>query len=408
MKILHTADWHIGKKLHKYDLLPDFYLFTDWLCQVIESRKIDLLLISGDIFDLANPASEARRAYYQALRRLRRQNCRVIITGGNHDSPAVLNAPGDILRELDIHIIGGLPEDPAELLVPMAMSDEPELIVAAVPYLRDSDLRTSSDGNTYEERLAATRQGIRRVFQDVWQTSARHYPGVPVLAMGHLFTAGVETSESEREIQLGNQAAFDSSGFGEDFSYIALGHIHRPQRVSAAVPAFYSGSPIPLSFSERSDQKRVLLLDTEKGWEPESIPVPAFRSLRKISGSLEQLQQSLGKLSEPGQLESLLEVVLTEPRYNAQQLFEFDELVSRFSMPGYRIVKHRASFENRPQGLEDTSETSQSLEDLSPKEVFLELLSTQEMEVQTKDQVIHAFDLLMEEVLQEHTKSTSL
>src|SRR5690606_12858002 len=124
---------------------------------------------------------------------------------------------------------------------------------------------------------------------------------------GHLFAAGMETSESEREIQLGNQAAFQASQFGDFFQYIALGHIHKPQQVNAAVPTYYSGSPIPLSFSERKDEKRVLLIDVEKGWLPETLPVPVFRKLKRISGSLSELQEKLEVLEEGYQLESLLE-----------------------------------------------------------------------------------------------------
>ncbi|NJW55391.1 exonuclease sbcCD subunit D, partial [Salinimicrobium sp. CDJ15-91] len=119
---------------------------------------------------------------------------------------------------------------------------------------------------------------IQNIFFEASEICASKYSGIPAVAMGHLFTAGIETSDSEREIQIGNLAAFEASRFGSYFSYIALGHIHKPQRVSAAVPTFYSGSPLPLSFSERKDEKRILLLDTENSWEPLSIPVPSFRS----------------------------------------------------------------------------------------------------------------------------------
>ncbi|PAM94495.1 exonuclease sbcCD subunit D, partial [Flavobacterium sp. IR1] len=98
MKILHTADWHIGKKLHKHDLSQDFELFIHWLTATIEKEKVDVLLVSGDVFDLANPSSEARKQYYRSLMELRRLDCKIILTGGNHDSPAMLDAPREILR----------------------------------------------------------------------------------------------------------------------------------------------------------------------------------------------------------------------------------------------------------------------------------------------------------------------
>ena len=297
MKIIHTADWHIGKKLHKHNLIADFDLFVDWLVNQMAMLEIDLLLVSGDIFDLANPSSEARSQYYRALLRLRNVNCKIIITGGNHDSPAMLNAPKEILSELNISVVGGMPAFVKETLIPIkGNSGEVELVVAAIPFLRDADLRTANIDDSYEHRLATTRKGIETIFTDAADLCASRYPGVPAIAMGHLFAAGMETSESEREIQIGNQAAFDANKFSKGFDYVALGHIHKPQQVKAKTLTFYSGSPIPLSFSEQSDEKRILFLDTEKSFIPESRPIPSFRKLLKIKGNLNQLKVKLRAL----------------------------------------------------------------------------------------------------------------
>lgn len=400
MKILHTADWHIGKKLHKTELSADFDLFIDWLCEILRTERIDLLLVSGDVFDLANPSSEARAQYYRALMKLRKFDCKIIVTGGNHDSPAMLNAPKDVLRELDIHIIGGLPENLAEALIPViGKSGETEIVVAALPYLRDADLRREGDGESYEDRLEALKKGIQNTFLETSEICASKYPEVPALAMGHLFTAGIETSESEREIQIGNLAAFEASRFGSYFRYLALGHIHKPQRVSAAVPAFYSGSPLPLSFSERRDEKRILIIDTANGWEPQSIPVPVFRSLLKISGSLEELTFKLAELQEKKQLESLIEIELKEEQYDAMKLYALDELVSGFQRDGFRIVKHRATFKNQLQGAGEAFGGDLQLQDLKPKEVFLELIERHEYDEETRQEITSAFDELLEELL---------
>ncbi|MFD0976894.1 exonuclease subunit SbcD [Salinimicrobium gaetbulicola] len=404
MKILHTADWHIGKKLHKNELSEDFDLFIDWLCQLVEKEKIDLLLVSGDVFDLANPSSEARRQYYRALMKLKKYECKIILTGGNHDSPAMLDAPKEVLRELDIDIIGGLPESVEETIIAVTgKSGVPEVVIAALPFLRDSDLRSAADGITYDDRLEATRKGIKNTFFEASEICRLKYPNTPALAMGHLFAAGMETSESEREIQIGNQAAFEASHFGDYFKYIALGHIHKPQRVTAAVPTFYSGSPLPLSFSERKDEKRILLIDTDNGWEPESIRIPVFRNLLKISGTLNELQEKLESLSEKQKLESLIEVELLEEQYDAMKLFNLDELVSNFNKPGYRIVKHRATFLKQLKGASDVYEAGIKLEDLKPKDVFLELIGNHEYDEDTKKEIISAFDELLHEVNSEET-----
>lgn len=399
MKILHTADWHIGKKLHKTELAQDFDLFIDWLCKIIEAEKVDLLLVSGDIFDLANPSSEARRQYYRALIKMKQFKCRIILTGGNHDSPAMLDAPKEILKELNIDILGGLPEDLEDVVIPVPGKDgKTEIVVAALPFLRDADLRRAEDGENYEDRVEALKTGIQNTFLEASEICASKFPGLPALAMGHLFTAGIETSESEREIQIGNLAAFEASRFGNTFSYIALGHIHKPQRVAAAVPAFYSGSPLPLSFSERKDEKRVLLIDTDEGWEPKSISVPGFRSLIKISGNFEELTVKLEGLQEKKALESLIEVELREEQYDALKIYALDELVSGFQKEGYKIVKHRASFANQLKGAAQAFHSDTQLQDLQPKDVFLELIAKHDYDNETKQEILSAFDEILDEL----------
>jgi DNA repair protein SbcD/Mre11 len=399
MKILHTADWHIGKKLHKTELAQDFDLYINWLCKLIKEEQVELLLVSGDIFDLANPSSEARAQYYRSLIKLKKLNCKIIMTGGNHDSPAMLEAPKEILQELDIHIIGGLPQNLEELIIPVpGTSGRTEVVIAAVPFLRDANLRSLTEGSSYDDRLEATRNGIREIFHNAAALCRTHYRDVPAIALGHLFAAGMESSESEREIQIGNQAAFDASHFGDYYQYIALGHIHKPQQVSAAVPAYYSGSPLSLSFSERKDQKRMLLLDTTTGFEPESIPIPAFRKLLKLSGSLDLLREKLNLLDGVTELENLIEIELIEEQFDAVKIYELDELVTAFDKPGYQIVKHRATFKNRQKSTSESFEPHQQLEDLKPKDVFLELIADHQYEDETQQELVSAFDELLQDL----------
>jgi DNA repair protein SbcD/Mre11 len=165
------------------------------------------------------------------------------------------------------------------------------------------------------------------------------------------------------------------------------------------VPAYYSGSPLPLSFSERRDEKRVLLLETSSKEEPRSLPVPAFRSLLKISGSLEELQQ---KLKDPGsvkELDTLIEVELQEEDYDANKIYLLDQLVTDFDLPGFEIVKHRASFKNKISGAGEIYNDRQ-LEDLKPREVFMELIERHDYDDTTHREILGAFDELLEEVQQ--------
>lgn len=398
MKILHTADWHIGKKLHKHDLSKDFELFINWLVDLVKKEEIDIILVSGDVFDLANPSNEARRAYYRALLKINKLNCKLILTGGNHDSPAVLNAPREILQVMDIHVIGSLPEKIEDCLIPLKDSTgKVEAVVAAIPYLRDPDLRNATEDFSYESRLEAVREGIARIYKQAAAACAEVYPGIPAIVMGHLFAAGVSTSDSERDIQVGNEASFDSTGFGNYFKYIALGHIHRPQKVVAQVPAFYSGSPIPLSFSERKDEKRVLIFETSN-FEALSIAVPFFRQLMKISGNLEEIRNKLNALSIKGELGALLEIELVEKEYNPSKLLDLDQLVQSFEHQGAEIIKHRTTFPNQIKGASELYDPSQQLEDLKPLEVFTKRLDHENFDDETKLLVMEAFDEILIEV----------
>jgi len=403
MKILHTADWHIGKKLHKHYLYEDFDLFINWLIKLIIEQEIEAVLISGDVFDLANPSAEARKQYYRALLQLKKTNCQLIITGGNHDSPSMLDAPKEILNELNVTVIGGMPSKIEECLIPLQnKKGENELIVAALPFLRDSDLRSIDEEVVYENRIEAIRNGIEATFTKAAKTSKDLYPELPVLAMGHLYAAGIESSDSERDIQIGNQAAFQASQFGTEFSYVALGHIHKPQRVNVQIPTFYSGSPLPLSFSERKDEKRLLLIDTENGFEPESIAIPSFRKLIRISGSIAEIQQKLFSLESQGSLTNLIEVELKEVNYDANLIAQLDDLVTNFEQANFEIVKHRATFKNQLRESGKLFESHQHLEDLKPQEVFQKLLAQHSYAEDVKEKVNIAFQELLEEVNSEN------
>src|SRR5690625_380361 len=403
MKILHTADWHIGKKLHNYELTEDFNLFIDWLCRCIKEEGVEVLLVSGDVFDLANPSSAARNQYYKKLVQLREHVNHIILTGGNHDSPAVLNAPKELMKAFNLEVIGGMSENPEEVLIPLINRQrEIAAVVAAIPFLRNPDLRKSGAVViTYRERVDALRTGIAEVYKDVESACKAQYPNIPALAMGHLFAAGVSTSESERDIQIGNQAAVESTAFGDYFKYVALGHIHKPQRITASQPIFYSGSPLPLSFSERTDEKRVLLIDTEKSWEPKSIAVPNFRRLIKVTGNLEEIANKLKSLPENKGLEDLIEVELHEKEYQIKHIHDLENLLSNFDRAGYQIVKHRAEFDKALRRSSELFEEHTRLEELKPQNVFEERLSLEDFTQEEKDEINSAFLEILAEVQQQ-------
>ena len=401
---LHTADWHLGKRLHGTELAEDHERFFEWLVATVKERQVKLVLISGDVFDLANPSSEARRQYYEVVLALHREGCQVVVTGGNHDSPMVLNAPKALLRALNVSVVGGMPEQPAEVLVPVVAADgDTVAVVAAIPYLRDADLRHGVDRQSAEDRVEAVRHGIARIFQAVAEEAAASYPGIPLVGMGHLFAHGAETSDSEREIQVGNLADFHARQFPEAYHYLALGHIHRPQQIGGTDRIQYSGSPIGLSFSERNDHKRVVLGTIAAGKvSVESLPIPEFRKLLRLRGPLAKLREGLTDLNpDPKALPTLIEMECVEDRRDPQTIYDLEELVANFAHPNARIVKYRVQFADQVSGANQLYTEGEHIQDLQPREVFERLLEREAPAESTRTKLLQAFEVVLEEVYAE-------
>ncbi|TDB63756.1 exonuclease subunit SbcD [Arundinibacter roseus] len=400
MKILHTADWHIGKQLHKYSLDADHQLFLDWLGDLIEERKITLLLVSGDIFDTAFPSSASLSLYYRFLQRLTGCHCKVVITGGNHDSPGVLNAPRDLLRHLDIRVVGCATEACEDSLL---LFDDLNLAVAAVPFLRDADLRRSVSGQTYDDRAESIRQGIRSHYEQFTNLHQQLYRDHTLIGMGHLYVNGVTVSDSEREIHsIGGLAAFGCEHFPEGFDYMALGHIHKPQKLSDTVR--YSGSPIALSFSERNDPKYVLELTLEDGKiaQVESLPVPTSRELRSFTGTIDEVWATLQAFESTTRLETLVELHVVEPTFDPQKSVQFDMLLREFEKASFKIIKPRLTFENRLKDADELYAVGTDIEDLNPRDVFMRRLESETLDEDTRQLLLEAFEELVQEVHLDH------
>ena len=408
MKILHTADWHIGKVLHKHILRDELLLFFDWLLDLLEKEQIDLLLVSGDIFDLSNPAVKDRQIYYQFLAKLIQLNIQIIITGGNHDAVGLLNAPQSILQELKITVIGGAKEEiEEELIVIKNKEGDIELIVAAVPFLRDKDLRSIDIDDQYKNRTEAIRAGIRAHYATLAEICELKYPGVPTIAMGHLYAKGAETSESERDIHIGNAASVDSSIFSETYNYVALGHIHRPQIINKNNFIRYSGSPIALSFSEKKDNKSLILLTLNNNEiaAPKVIPIPKFRSLTKFTGTLDKVAKELSIFKPDFPLKSFVEIEVTESTFSAVTLAGVDDLVTQYGEGElFTILKARTNFAEKAIDTASLFEEGEHIEDLKAIDVFNKMMEHQSVDEEQQLILREAFVEIMESVTQSEDK----
>jgi exonuclease SbcD len=382
-------------------------MFFDWLIETIVKESVDVLLISGDIFDLANPAVKDRKLYFNFLSQLIKYNIKVIITGGNHDAIGLINAPQTILNELNITVIGGATENIEDEIVPVTNKNaEIELVVAAVPFLRDKDLRKKDSEIKYKNRIEAIREGIKDHYAQLAAITERKYPNLPCIAMGHLYASGSTTSDSERDIHIGNQAAISSTIFSEAFDYVALGHIHKPQIIGGNENIRYSGSPIALSFSERTDKKCVIILDIENGHinAPRVLDIPKNRSLVKIKGTKEDVKSKLEAYVNEHTLPSFIEIEINEDSYNPLLISEMDQLISDYEQnASFKILKSRIIFKEGAKDTSDLFTKGTRIEDIAPKDVFAKLLEQQELESETIDLLKEAFDEIVNETLESGT-----
>ncbi len=402
MKILHTADWHLGKRLYRNELTDDHLQFLDWLGETIEERQIDMLLIAGDVFDTTNPNDGSMQLYYQFLTRMLPLQRKIIITGGNHDSASKLNAPRDLLKHLNIHVVGCTNGNCVDEVLKLA-NGSTDLLVAAVPYLRDGDLRQSISGQTYEDRVEAMRMGIRNHYKRIADYCQSAFADVPVLAMGHLYVSGATVSESEREIHtVGGQAAFTSDHFPEGFDYVALGHIHVPQRIGTTHTVRYSGSPIPLSFSERDNSHQVLELTLENGTltTVEPLAVPRFRSLRQVAGSLDNVREQLSAFEATQGLPTLVEILVEEEKESLATRMHFEQLQRDYADAPFRIAKSRLLFRNKRQGLDALYAIDTNLQDLTYLDVFARRLDTSEVTDDMRDVLTETYKQLYQSVME--------
>lgn len=392
IKLIHTADWHLGKRLMEQSLLPEQSKFLGWLGDFIEVNQTNYLLMSGDLFDVSNPPQEAVRLFYDFLKRLYTLNCTPIITGGNHDSVAVLSSPQTLLEAFNMHLIPEAnPKNPATELVELQNSSgEITAILAATPYLREKDLITNAEETDAETRLI---EGHRKHFHQLADLMNEKYPGVLQLGMGHLYVSGSETSDTERSVGTLNGLPF--SIFPDSFAYLALGHIHKAQGFQKN-RIVYAGSPVKMSFSEINYRKRIVLLDVEKNAVSFSdVEIPSFREVQVLSGTLEACFAQASTYNNKCELPAFLMLDIQEELYEEQKLVD----LNRFIVSHNTTSESSIIIDRRIQFAQQTNQTTVStptLKEISPNWIFDQFFS--ESTHQDYEALKSKFDACVKEV----------
>lgn len=409
LRLLHTSDWHLGHDLHGHDRAFEHELFLDWLIDTCYENAIDALIVAGDIFDSANPPARAQAMYFRFLAKLRVRcpQIEVVIVGGNHDSAMRLDAPLPLLAAMNVHVVGGIAMLPNRHLdfdrLCRPLSDREGNIKAwciAMPYLRPSDLPKISEGA--EDPLI---EGVRVLYQELFQ-HARSLASKDqaILATGHCYMAHTKISElSERKVLRGNQHALPADIFPEDIAYVALGHLHRPQKVGPREAVRYSGSPLPLSLAEQHYPHQVVMIHLEgpQMRQAEAIRVPravAILRLPEKPGPMEAVLRCLSELPdfEPSQdLRHLpyleVQVLLEKPQPGLRQ-----KILSALEGKAVRLAKISPHYTGSGKALAE-SEPEVALRDLQPEVVFTRKYEA-EFDSEPPEAMRHAFFELLEDV----------
>jgi exonuclease SbcD len=276
--------------------------FLSWLLDTIEQKQIELLLVSGDIFDTGTPPNYALELYYNFLKQLSSKKSlkTTIITAGNHDSVSTLKAPKQLLEALNVHVVVNGDEE-ENIIIPINEDNETKAIVCAVPFLRDSVIRQSLGSQTVSDKEKLANDGIKAYYENAYKkakelnlTSTKR---APIIAMGHLTTVGSRSSESERDIYIGGTLDIGGDYLASMFDYVALGHLHINQKVSSN-HVRYSGSPIPLSFSESKNTQKINLVTIKESVEVEELEIPQSRKLQVIKGDLQTIIDELKRCED--------------------------------------------------------------------------------------------------------------
>lgn len=402
MRILHTADWHLGRALYSKKRYAEFEAFLNWLTDEITQNSVDILLIAGDVFDTSTPSNRAQTLYYQFLHQVAKSCCRhIVIIGGNHDSPSFLNAPKALLQALDVHVIGAMPDDVSEEVITLYRDNAPEAIICAVPYLRDKDIRLLEAGENIDDKNAKLIEGIQKHYADVCEIaetrqaeySEQGFKEIPIIGMGHLFTAGGKISDGDgvRDLYVGTLAHVGRDLFPEAMDYLALGHLHVPQKVGGAEHIRYSGSPIPMGYGEINQDKQVLLVDFEgRSLAVQPLLVPRFQELVKIAGDVSKIQQEIKKLKAENS-QAWLEIEYTGAEIVNDLRELLDEALHGSDLEILRIRNRRLMERIIQSEMDDDV-----LEDLNPDDVFQRCLDTYEVADEDKTLLINAYNEILQ------------
>ncbi|NQZ57436.1 MAG: exonuclease SbcCD subunit D C-terminal domain-containing protein [Lentisphaeraceae bacterium] len=401
MRVLHTSDWHLGRALYGRKRYAEFEQFLNWLHQYIADNSTDVLIVAGDIFDTGSPSNRAQDLYYEFLAGLKNTSCRhIVIVAGNHDSPTFLNAPKSVLRFLNVSVIGAVGDSLSEQIIEIKNdADETQMIVCAVPYLRDRDLRQAEAGESYQDKESKIIQGIKNHYREICLLAEQKQQDsgkkIPIVATGHLFTSGGKTLEADgvRDLYVGSLGQIGNESFPASIDYLALGHLHVPQKVGGDEFRRYCGSPLPMSFGEAKQQKLVLEVEfTDDNKTLTEVNIPTFQKLRQLRGDWAFISAEIEQLKNTGDT-AWLEVIYEGKEIIPQLSQQVREMAADSKLEILRIQNKRL-FERAMKRMH----SDESLDQLSELDVFKRCLNQHEIPEEQHNELHFSFQEIVSEL----------
>ncbi len=374
MRIIHTSDWHLGQSFFTKSRAREHQAFLDWLVAQADEHQVDAIIVAGDIFDTGTPPSYARELFNRFVVALQPTGCELIVLAGNHDAVATLNESRSLLACMHTRVIAGVGRDDiaeSPVFILKERSGKPGAILCAIPFLRPRDMLVSRSGQSGDDKQRALMDAITAHYAALYAQALdlrADQPGeLPIIATGHLTTVGASTTDSVRDIYIGSLDAFPAQLF-PPADYIALGHIHRPQRIGNQEHIRYCGSPIALSFDETGQPKQVNLVSFDDANVARVVPlqIPETQALRLIKGSLAEIEAQLLAFADRQEATPVwLDIeVVTDAYLNDIQL-RIQQIAAGLPV---EIVLLRRNREQRLQAL--AHQHRETLNELSVGEVF--------------------------------------
>jgi exonuclease SbcD len=388
IKVIHTSDWHLGQRFFGESREKEHKAFLDWLIQVINRDDIDILIISGDIFDTKNPPSYARRIYNDFLAKAIESKCKnIVVIAGNHDSKIVLNEQKNLLDNFGIFTVGDVTGNIRDLIFEIKRDNKLVGIVSAIPYLSETELRDSRKSTSESSRAKALEENIKKCYNSAYKLSKQiaKNNNIPIVATGHLSTLSRYSSEATREIYIGTLGLFNQNNF-PPFNYIALGHYHK-KIISNNIA--YSGSPIALSFDEVNYKKYILEVEiSESRLDIKEIQVPRYRDIFTIRGTISNIEKKLKDI----QIDSKIKPAFIELKViKAKNIEDINSRIDKlYKIKNIKIVKVTIEDKNSNIGLNNIEEL-ETLEDINPKKVFLKRLELEKFNEKSIKKLLDKF-----------------